>query len=71
MSTTCYNIQIPDFLLQRLHGSLGSKETLGYKNAQIVSVGEPQGKKRVARNRPKWKDIKIDFKEIEWEIYKT
>jgi len=39
----------------------------GMKNAQIVSVGEPQGKKPVARNRPRWKYIKIEFKEIGWE----
>jgi len=31
----------------------------GIKNAQIVSMREPQGKKPVARNRPRWKDIKI------------
>lgn len=39
------------------------------KNARIFSVGEPQGKKPVARNRPRWKDIKIDFKEIGWKMW--
>jgi hypothetical protein len=50
-----------------MRGSHGYKQTLGVKNAQIISVGEPKGKNPVARNRHRWKDIKIDFEEIGWE----
>jgi hypothetical protein len=34
------------------------------KNAHRVSVGEPPGKKPLGKNRPRWKNIKMDFKEI-------
>jgi len=50
MSTTCYNIQIPEFLPQRMHASLGSKQTLGHEKCTNLFRGttsrkEPRCKK--------------------------
>jgi hypothetical protein len=37
------------------------------RDAYIVFVGKPEGKRPLGRHRCRWEDnIKVDFQEVEW-----
>jgi hypothetical protein len=37
------------------------------RNQYNISVGKPEGKRLLGRTRYRWKDVKIEFREIGWE----
>jgi hypothetical protein len=37
------------------------------RNAFIILVGKPEGKRPLGRPRHRWKYIKMDLREIEWK----
>lgn len=52
-------------LKSRMNGGVGCLECMGEKgNDHRILIGRPKGKRPFERHQHRWKDIKIDIKEI-------